>query len=131
MNTATTNNDRSAERRQHERYVLPHMYTAMAIIHSRALRLERLEGHAYDISESGIRFELDEPLPPGEEIAFQLELPAGAGTVSGTGRVVRLFDELDDPGPRRMAIAITRYNTCDDRIRLLDLFASGRLQRAA
>jgi hypothetical protein len=121
----------ATERRQHERYVLPHMYTAITVMHADGLRLQRYEGHAYDISESGIRFELDTPLQPGEPVSFQIELPGGGGAVNGTGRIVRLFDEQDDPGPRRMALSIARYATSDDRHRLLRMIGSGQLQRAA
>lgn len=140
MNTARTpgegDNDRpdlprQRDRRQHDRFLLPHMYTGITVMRAAELRLEQYEGHAYDISESGVRFELDVPLPPGDAVSFQLELPGGAGMVNGTGKIVRLFDELDDPGPRRMALAITRYATSDDRDRLLRLFSSGRLQRVA
>lgn len=129
MKTAQT--PESSDRRQHERFVLPHMYTGITVMHGAGMRLEQYDGHAYDISESGIRFELDVPLSPGEAVSFQLELPAGGGMVNGTGQIVRLFDELDDPGPRRMALAVTRYATSDDRDRLLRLFSSGRLHRAA
>jgi len=126
-----TDTPQLSDRRQHERFLLPHMYTAITVIHADGMRLCHEHGHVYDVSESGVRFELDRPLPIGDAVSFQIELPNNGGVVAGTGRIARLFDELDDPGPRRMALAVTRFATSDDRSRLMRLLGSGQLQRAA
>ena len=63
------------ERRLHQRFKLTPMYTAVTVQSVDCLSIERLEGHAYDISESGVRLELDEPLEKGQHVAMYLELP--------------------------------------------------------
>lgn len=76
------------------------------------------EGHAYDLSARGVRFELDEAVPNGTAIQFELELPGCSAPVKGRGRVVRVFSQEDDPGPRRMAAHIEEFASEHDRMRL-------------
>lgn len=95
-----------------------------------------LEGHAYDISEGGVRFELDQAVPPGTRIAMQITLPEG-GAVVGPGRSVFVFatvvwlEDEEEPGPVRMAAVFTHFARVGDRERLLRQFASGRFRLAA
>ncbi len=79
---------------------------------------ESLEGHAYDVSARGLRFELDQAVPTGTKIEFVLELPGCAKPIRGTGKVVRVFSDEDDPGPRRMAAHIEEFESEHDRLRL-------------
>jgi hypothetical protein len=96
-----------------------------------------LEGHAYDISEGGIRFELDHPIAPGTPIAMQITLPISqAESDIGPGRSVFVMGNvvwIDDsePGPVQMALVVTRYARLGDRERLLARLASGTYARAA
>ena len=125
-----------ANRRRYERFALSPMYTPVSV---RLLDSETfdLEGHAYDISEGGIRFELDRPIAPGTHIAMQIALPAGLGSAqSGPGRSVFVLGNVvwiddEEPGPVRMALAITRFARAGDRERLIERLASGRYARAA
>ncbi len=66
-----------------------------------------LTGHAYDISLSGIRFELDQPLPLGKSIDMQLRLPCSHDLpqhpIRAKARCVRLHDTDEiGHGPVRM-----------------------------
>ncbi|MBS0191376.1 MAG: PilZ domain-containing protein [Phycisphaerales bacterium] len=125
-------------RRKFERFALPPMYTPICV------RLAdgtgpALEGHAYDVSEGGIRFELDSALPAGTAVAVQITLPAGNGPAKReleASRTVCIFGNViwvdqSEPGPVRMALAITRFARLGDRERLLGKITSGRFLRAA
>ena len=84
-----------------------------------------LEGHAYDISVSGVRFELDTALPAGMAVEIELTLPGLVDSVRASARIVRVFDEHDDPGPRRMAAVFTAFATPADARRLAVHLGSG------
>lgn len=121
-------------RRQHARYLVQPGYTPVSL---RLLDSERftLEGHAYDISEGGLMFELDRGVDPGTAVAVQITLPPNEHDV-GPGRSIFIFGNvvwLDDaePGPVRMAVAFTRFARLGDRERLLRALANGRIARAA
>ena len=87
------------------------------------------EGHAYDVSESGLRLELDSALPVGTPVDVELHMPGLGSAIHLVGRVARVFDEIDDPGPRRMGMNLSgRTPTDSERFtRLLDQGALGRL----
>jgi hypothetical protein len=87
------------------------------------------EGHAYDISDSGIRVELDAALPVGTPVDVSVQFPGCGAPIRLVGKVSRLFDEIDDPGPRRMGIHAHGAAKADEvRLhRLLDQAALGRL----
>lgn len=87
------------------------------------------EGHAYDISESGIRVELDAALPVGTPVDVSIQFPGCGAAIHLVGKVARLFDEIDDPGPRRMGLHVHAATEADERrlTRLLDQAALGRL----
>lgn len=107
------------------------MYTAVRV---RYLDSEHqcFEGHAYDVSEGGVQFELDYPINPGTPVAMEIDLPEGKGgeyAVPLVGNVVWTDDS--EPGPVRMALAITRFLRPGDRERLLFHAAHLNLRRAA
>lgn len=77
-----------------------------------------LEGHGYDISSNGMRFELDEALAAGTEVTIELYPPAEQLPIRIRGTVVRVFSSDDDPGPRRMAVQFTGFDSVKDRERL-------------
>lgn len=86
-----------------------------------------LEGHAYDISRGGLSFELDRGLEPGTPVHMRLTLPEwlreladGEGDEAGVrirGTIVWMDDD-DAPGPVRMAVVFTSFETMAER----DLF---------
>lgn len=123
-------------RRRFERFEVPAPYSLVRI---RPLWSPDYthEGHVYDISEGGVRFEADDPLPPGTAVAMELELPSGAGKADPESRHVYVFgniiwlNEEDLPGPVRMAAAFTRFALAGDRERLMRRLVSGRYARAA
>jgi len=117
--------------REHERIRVQPMYTSVI---AKALGehpdLEML-GHIYDVSEGGVRIELDEPLAPGQTVSLQLEFPGTAAAVKVSANVVWVHDEQDDPGPRRMALRFTEFTSDPDRHRLADYIERERSRRAA
>jgi hypothetical protein len=112
------------------------MYTPIAV---RLLDRDHFEfeGHAYDISEGGVRFELDRPVQPGTRIAMQITLPSINEFDLGPGRSVFVFanvvwiDDEDEPGPVRMAAVFSQFARVGDRERLLRQFSTGRYRAAA
>ncbi len=126
------------ERRRHTRYVLPSMYTQVAV---RPLDSEKYqwEGHAYDISEGGMRFEIDRPIAPGTPVAVRIQLPGASQLriaerrpVYALANVVWLEeDDVDQPGPVRMACVFSRFLQVGDKERLLGRLQSGRFSMAA
>lgn len=119
------------DRREHPRFMLPPMHAPVTIQRIELGSLRPLEGHAYNVSERGLRFEIDEVLEPNEYVAFRLTLPQESCLVSGRGRVVWVADDLDDPGPRRAGLLIETFEDPRDAARLTRMFGSGALQRAA
>ena len=123
-----------AERRAHPRFVLPTGYTPIAI---RTLDSETFDfdGHAYDISEGGVQFEMDQAFETGSTVALRIALPTVAGDI-GPGRAVFAFANIvwmddDDVGPVRMAAVFTSFPRAGDRERLLNQIGSGQYAKAA
>ena len=123
-------------RRRYPRYTMVPAYTAVSV---RTLDREGQEasGHAYDVSEGGVRFELDEALEPGTKVAMELSLPSFDADEAAPPRgifamatIVRTEDE-DEPGPVRTAAIFTSFARPSDRERLLRQFATGRYRLAA
>lgn len=83
------------------------------------------EGHAYDVSLSGLRFELDEPLKEGSSIDIELHLPGLLSSIRSKARVVRIFDEDGDNGPRRIAATFQSFHSPLDASRFTAHLGSG------
>ncbi len=123
-------------RRRFERFQLRACYTPVSvrIVGSEG---DAMEGHAYDVSEGGAMFELDEPVAAGTRVAMQITLPIAPGesdlksarTIFVFGNIVWL-DETD-PGPAQMAVAFTQFAKLGDKERLLKQLGSGQYARAA
>lgn len=119
-------------RRRFPRFVVKPMYTPVSV---RALDEEGFlrEGHAYDISEGGVRFELDRPLPVGTPVAMQITLPSD-GFDMGTSRTILVFgtviwlEDEEDPPPVRCAVNFTGFARVGDRDRLVQAFAACQLR---
>ncbi len=91
-----------------------------------------LEGHAYDISEGGVRFEADAQVPVGTPITMQIALPGAGGAELGAGRTITAFatvawvEEDDEHPPFRCAAVFTAFANAGDRERLVEAFSTGR-----
>jgi hypothetical protein len=125
-----------AERRRYPRFEVEPMYTPIAV---RLLDEDafRLEGHAYDVSEGGLRFETDLPIAPGTKVALQITLPTMNAATGGPGRAVFVFanvvwlEDEDEPGPYKMAAVFSHWARAGDRERLLREFRTGVYRLAA
>lgn len=115
-------------RRAIDRFRVQPMYTRVVICCT--VEGKPMEGHAYDISLEGMRYELDEALPEGTQVDLLIELPGATEPIRGSGQVVRVFDRDDDPGPRRQAVRLDRFLSERDRQRLARLIDDGWCGRA-
>ena len=116
------------DRRRHERFTVDPMYSAVAVSplatsnrtsngregehvdgHVEGHVDSQVDGHVYEISLGGIRLELDEPLPVGTRVSVEVTLPGCTKPICAEGRIVRVFDEVDDPGPRRMVVEFETF----------------------
>lgn len=126
----------SSERRRFERFELPSMYTRVAV---RSLDRDEYEweGHAYDISRGGLRFELDRGFEPGASVAMRIDLPRAPVERSTEPRSVFVFARIvwleddDEPGPVKMAVVFTSFARSGDEDLLLKRVHSGRYSLAA
>lgn len=129
----------AVNRRRYERFQMPTPYCTVRV---RPLWSPTFthEGHIYDISESGIRFECDDPIEPGTQVAIEIVLPTPTHPDAADetpGQPVHAFanviwvNEEDLPGPVRMAAAISRFARTGDRERLMRRLVAGRYARAA
>lgn len=118
-------------RRAIDRFRLPPMYTRVVVVpcggsvEPKDVTGAPHEGHAYDISLGGVRYELDEPLPTGTRVQVELLLPGATEPIRGSGQVVRVYDLEDDPGPRRQALRLDRFQSETDRLSLARLISDG------
>lgn len=118
-------------RRSCRRLRVPPMYTAVTARRGTGdAAASDLHGHVYDISEHGVRIELDQPLQPGERVALMLDLPGATEPVNASACVIWVNDAQDDPGPRRMALCFTSFTQRADRRRLIDFLGQGELVSA-
>lgn len=119
------------EAREHPRFKLQPMYTEVTIQRIRDMSISTVAGHAYDVSEAGVRIEMDEPLEVDERVSLCLNMGGEKTSVFASGRVVWVNDEDDDPAARRMAIRFTRFLAPEDRTRLMRSLGSGQYRQAA
>ena len=121
----TSYNDRAFDR-----FELTPMYTQVTVTRVDAMAMQAIDGHAYDISEAGVRIELDTPVRVDERVTVELRLPGEDAAIFASGRVVWVNDADDDPGPRRLAIEFSRFLSEDDRDRLVRHLGFGTWRRA-
>jgi len=89
-------------------------------------------GHIYDVSLSGMRFELDEPLEPGTEIEVRGILPGQEHiTFRASGQIVRFHDDEPEMGPSRMGMVFEQFHSEVDQDRLTDYLGNHGLKIAA
>lgn len=124
------------DRRRHTRFALQPMYSKVLVQPIDAPQ-RLLEGHAYDLSEGGVRFELDEPLEPGQRVAIRIDVPQTVSERSTQRRAIFAFANVvwvDDPdaiGPANMAAVFTQFARSDDAALLRRRLYSGRYAMAA
>lgn len=126
------------DRRRFPRFDLEAMYTTIAV---RTLENDtfELQGHSYDISEGGIRFELDRGIERGTQIAMMINLPTmNAGDEAhGPDHAVYVFativwiEDENEPGPIKMAAVFNRWARQGDRERLIAELGKGVYRRQA
>ena len=94
----------------HARYTVDPMYSSVVVSpgHGRADELAA-EGHIYEVSLDGLRFELDVALPIGAPVTVAMSLPGCTSTIEACGRVSHVFDETDDPAARRMVASFETF----------------------
>ncbi len=114
-------------RRAHKRFRPLPMYTTVTASRGAS----QLDGHVYDISESGVRIELDEPLTPGESVGLRFRLPGAHFRVEASASVVWVADVEDDPGPRRIALRFIEFPDRTNLDRLISYLDGGVARRAA
>ena len=127
-----------SDRRRHTRYAVPTSYTGVSVRPTDGTEF-LLDGHAYDISIGGMRFELDKALEAGDRIVCRIELPGG-----GTEDAVDHWDifvsatvvwvepeDLEEPGPVRMACVFNTFSNLKDQERLERRLNAGRFRIAA
>ncbi len=106
------------ESRRDRRHKLPPAYTLVRVRKAGAPRYA-WTGHAYDVSISGLRFDIDDPLEPGTEVEVRATLPGRRHiSFNATGRIVRIHDESGERGPVRMAVFFDKFASDEDESRL-------------
>ena len=120
-------NDR-AEFRAAPRYKLPAMYTLVRVRPAGTQRY-RWTGYVYDISTSGMRFEIDNALAPDMPVEIHAMLPGKEQiTFEAKGHIVRQHDDDFAPGPKRMGMSFDSFAFVGDQERLTTyLKQAGRL----
>lgn len=128
----------NTDRRRFPRFELEAMYTTIAV---RTLDQDEftMQGHSYDISEGGIRFELDRGIEMGTEVAMMINLPTmnNGRDAEGPEHAVFVFanviwiEDENEPGPIKMAAVFTRWARQGDRERLLAELGKGTYRRQA
>ncbi|MEX0776496.1 MAG: PilZ domain-containing protein [Phycisphaeraceae bacterium] len=122
---------RIAEARQAPRLKLPAMYTLVRVRPKGSDRY-KWTGYIYDVSASGMRFELDYALEPGTEVEVRAMLPGAMQmTVHASGKVVRLHDDHDERGPMRMGMSFDQFGEHRDRRQLMDYLEHAGVKMAA
>lgn len=121
----------SAEARGYPRLKVPAMYSLVRVRPAGGDRY-LWTGHIYDVSLSGMRFELDHAVEPGTAVEVRGILPGQEHvTFRATGTVVRFHDEDAEPGPSRMGMNFDSFHNETDQTRLTDYLGDHGLKIAA
>lgn len=114
MSTTYRLSDARSDSRRATRVKLPPMYTLVRVKPEGSDRF-RWTGYIYDISESGMRFELDAPVDPGVRLVVKAMLPGvNHTTIRAAGTVVRIHDDDQLPGPTRMGMTFESFEDDDE-----------------
>ncbi len=119
----------NADKRQFPRRPLPTGYAEVRVKRPGRKRYS-MAGHAYDISATGMRFELDRPLNYGEQVELLISLPSPVNkSIAAKGVMVRYHDP-EEAGPVRMAVMFTEMADPNDRL-LIDSYVRAAQRQAA
>ena len=123
----------ASEARHQPRLKVPAMYT-LARVRAAGDARYKWTGHIYDISLTGMRFELDQPLDPGTQVEVRGMLPGSNHTTfRAAGRIIRLHEDAEESqlGPTRMAMTFDSFSNSADQRRLGDYLTCRALSNAA
>lgn len=124
--------EREVDRRHSVRFQVEPAYSSVRVREIGALMTPR-DGHVYDLSMRGMRFELDDDaFPCGTELEIEIRLPGLCGAIHLKARVVRAASDERAYGPCSVAVEFGRdARGAIARKSLLRLFAQRWLQLAA
>ena len=122
---------RVAETRQQPRLKVPAAYSVLRVRREGETDYE-WSGHIYDVSMSGMRFEIDDALDPGTRVEVRGLLPGqNNAQFSANGVIVRYHDEGPEAGPTRMGMLFEHFQTRTDESQLSDYLDDAGLRFAA
>lgn len=129
---------RLTNRRRFERFSFEPAYTEIRVRTMDEDTFSRL-GHIHDLSEGGVRFELDEPIDPGTPVAVEIRMPGlgdgfhdlGPGRAVYAAGTIVWANEDDFPGPIRLAMTFRRFARAGDRERMMRRLLTTGTRRAA
>lgn len=116
------------ERRRHPRYAAPSMYAAVRATFEDGVVID---GHLRDISVGGATFESPMAVGVGARLEFEIELPAGAATLRGVARTVRVEREHEALEDTVIAIEFERFENRFEAGTLTHFLEQGCLPRTA
>jgi len=119
------------DNRRFERFRVEPMYSSVSVQTAGDMKVRNGQGHLYEVSEAGVRIEIDEALAPGTSVSLDMRLPGEVESIFVTGRVIWCADPEDDPGARRMGVCFTQFATPAGRAQLGRYLGSGYARRAA
>ena len=118
----------NVDRRRHRRIPVVPEYSRISLTRRDG---SCIEGHVYDVSAGGIRFESDQLLAGEEVIEFDLELPGTRTRLNGRGRVIRCEDTDVSVGPWMTALQFERFQTQFESASLARFLDQGWVLQAA
>ncbi len=123
--------ERECERRQCARFLVDPSYSSVRVREIGAFAIPR-DGHIYDLSMRGMRFELDDAFACGTELEIEIRLPGLRGALLLRARVVREASDEFAYGPCSVAVEFGRdARGAIARKSLMRLFAQRWLHLAA
>lgn len=121
----------SSERRRHPRFNLAPMYSEVV---ARLLTDDStigVPGHAYNISEGGVRIESEGTFHVGQSVHLDITLPGTFEEIHASGKIVWIMRGDDDPAARRMAVQFERFDAPADQWRLMRFIQGAAVRRLA
>jgi hypothetical protein len=120
-----------ADLRRYPRISLPAMYTLVRVRPAGSARY-CWTGYVYDISQSGMRFELDDQIPNGTYVEVRVMLPGREQTTfTASGQVVRNHEDDDSLGPVRMGMTFDHFPFLGDEGKLESYITEAMARTAA
>lgn len=116
------------DRRRHRRFTVHPQYSKISVTRRDG---SVVEGHLYDVSAGGIRFDCDDRLECDEVIEFDLELPGTRTQLKGRARIARCEEEDLPVGPWIAAAKFERFQTRFESASLSRFLEQGWVLQAA